>query len=266
MIRVGVCGALGRMGSLIIRNVAEDKELELVKAFDIRDIGVDAGEKAGIGRIAVPVENGNDIENLLSKADVDVLVDFTIAESAVKNITVASNKGINLVVGTTGFTEDQWTTIQKTVEKKVAAVISPNFSVGVNLFWKIVRDVTYHLADYDIEIIEAHHRFKKDAPSGTAMKTASIIREILEKMGKSSEFVFGRDGMKERGNEIGIHAIRGGDIVGDHTVLYAGNGERIEITHRAHSRQAFASGVIRAIKFVIDKGPGIYDMANVMGL
>ncbi len=261
MIKVGVAGALGRMGSLIVRNVIEDDELELAGAFDIRETGRDVGELAGTGRTGIKIQDGREIENHLD--DIDVLVDFTVAESAVENIKKSAEKGVKLVVGTTGFTESQWREIERAVKNKVPAVISPNFSIGVNVFWKAVEFLAKYLADYDIEIIEAHHRFKKDAPSGTALKTAEVIKNVLGDL----EIVHGRSGITgERGNEIGMHAIRAGDIVGDHTVMFGSIGERIEITHRAHSRQAFASGAIKAVKFVVDKPPGIYGMDNVLGL
>ncbi len=261
MIKVGVAGALGRMGSLIVRNVVEDNELELVRAFDIRDEGKDVGELTGIGKTGIKIQDGKEIENYLD--DVDVLVDFTVAESAVRNIKASAERGVNLVVGTTGFSDSQWKEIEDSVKGKVAAVVSPNFSVGVNVFWKAVEFLAKYLAGYDVEIIEAHHRFKKDAPSGTALKTAEVIKNVLNDL----KIVHGRSGITgERGNEIGMHAIRAGDIVGDHTVLFGSIGERIEITHRAHSRQAFASGAIRAVKFVVDKPPGIYTMNDVLGL
>ncbi len=259
MIGVAVAGAAGRMGRLIVQNVVQDKELELVQAFDLREIGRDAGEVAGVGRIGVPIIDANEMEE---KLDADVLVDFTTAEGAVENIRIASQKGVKLVVGTTGFTEEHWRRIEEFC-KNVPAVISPNFSVGVNIFWKLVEFAVQFLKDYDVEILEMHHRFKKDAPSGTALKAAEIIRKYLGER----KLVFGREGVCPRGDEIGVFAIRGGDIVGEHTVFFIGMGERIEITHRALSRQAFASGAIRAVKWIakVDK-PGIYGMNDVLGL
>ena len=142
----------------------------------------------------------------------------------------------------------------------MAAVITPNFSVGVNLFWKLVSDAAKALKDYDIEIIETHHNQKKDAPSGTALATVEVLKEALGEI----EVVHGREGIRLRGKEIGVHAVRGGDIVGDHTVLFAGPGERLEIKHQAHSRTALASGAVRAARWVVDKEPGIYSMADVL--
>ncbi len=259
MVRVAVAGAAGRMGRLIVQNVVQDEELKLVQAFDLREIGRDAGELAGMGRIGVPITDAKEMEE---KLDADVLVDFTTAEGAVENIRIASQKGVKLVVGTTGFTEEHWKRIEEFC-KNVPAVISPNFSVGVNIFWKLVEFAVQFLKDYDIEILEMHHRFKKDAPSGTALKAAEIIKKYLG----DKKLVFGREGVCPRGDEIGVFAIRGGDIVGEHTVFFIGMGERIEITHRALSRQAFASGAIKAVKWIakVDK-PGIYGMNDVLGL
>jgi len=259
MTRVAVAGAAGRMGRLIVQNVVQDEELELAQAFDVREIGKDAGEIAGVGRVGVPITDAREMEKVL---DADVLVDFTTAEAAVENIRVASQKGVKLVVGTTGFTEEHWKKIEEFC-RNVPAVISPNFSVGVNIFWKLVEFAIQFLKDYDIEILEMHHRFKKDAPSGTALKAAEIIKKHLG----DKKLVFGREGICPRGDEIGVFAIRGGDIVGEHTVFFIGMGERIEITHRALSRQAFASGAIKAVKWIatVDK-PGIYGMNDVLGL
>jgi 4-hydroxy-tetrahydrodipicolinate reductase len=259
MIRVAVAGAAGRMGRLIVQNVVNDDETELVQAFDVREIGKDAGELAGVGNVGVPIIHASEMENVL---DADVLIDFTIADAAVENIRIASSKGVKLVVGTTGFTEEHWKKIEEFC-KNVPAVISPNFSVGVNIFWKLVEFAVQFLKDYDIEILELHHKFKKDAPSGTALKAAEIIRKLVGE----KKLVFGREGVCPRGDEIGVFAIRGGDIVGEHTVFFIGIGERIEITHRALSRQAFASGAIRAAKWIanVDK-PGIYGMNDVLGL
>jgi 4-hydroxy-tetrahydrodipicolinate reductase len=259
MIRVAVAGAAGRMGRLIVQNVVNDDEMKLVQAFDIREIGKDAGELAGVGNVGVSITHASEMENML---DADVLIDFTIADAAVENIRIASSKGVKLVVGTTGFTEEHWKKIEEFC-KNVPAVISPNFSVGVNIFWKLVEFAVQFLKDYDIEILELHHKFKKDAPSGTALKAAEIIRKHVGE----KKLVFGREGVCPRGDEIGVFAIRGGDIVGEHTVFFIGMGERIEITHRALSRQAFASGAIKAAKWIanVDK-PGIYGMNDVLGL
>ena len=259
MVRVAVAGAAGRMGKLIVKNVVEDDELELVQAFDLREIGKDAGELAGVGKVGVPIIDANEMEKVL---DADVLVDFTVAEGAVENIRIASQKGVKLVVGTTGFTEEHWQKIREYC-KNVPAVISPNFSIGVNIFWKLIEMAVGFLKDYDVEVLEMHHRFKKDAPSGTALKAVEILKKVLG----DRKVVFGREGVCPREDEIGVFAIRGGDVVGEHTVFFIGMGERIEITHRAWSRQAFASGAIKAVKWIVKVDePGIYGMNDVLGL
>jgi 4-hydroxy-tetrahydrodipicolinate reductase len=150
--------------------------------------------------------------------------------------------------------------MREAIEGNVAAVISPNFSLGVNVFWKLVAEAALALEDYDIEVIEAHHNQKKDAPSGTALATVEAIAAALGE----KEIVYGRHGLMPRKKEIGVHAVRAGDIVGDHTVLFAGPGERLEIKHQAHSRAAFASGAVRAAAWVAGRSPGIYSMADVL--
>lgn len=263
MIRVAVAGAAGRMGRLVVQNVVNDEETELVQAFDVREVGKDAGELAGVGRIGVEITHASEMEKVL---DADVLIDFTVADAAIENIRIASQKGVKLVVGTTGFTDEQKKLIEEYC-RNVPAVITPNFSVGVNVFWKLIEFAVRYLSEYDIEIVEMHHRFKKDAPSGTAVKAAEVLVNALKEMGIERKIVHGRSGICPRGDEIGVFAVRGGDVVGDHTVYFIGMGERIEITHRAHSRQAFAGGALKAAKWIakVDK-PRIYGMDDVLGL
>lgn len=263
MIKIAVTGACGRMGTLIIENILKSKDMELVSAIDVVNIDKDIGEVMRVGRLDVAIESAKDIDAALEGTKPDVLIDFTIASASVKNVIAGAQKKTNMVVGTTGFTQEQRTTIEDAIKDNgVAAVISPNFSIGVNVFWGLVAEAAKHLEDYDIEIIEAHHNQKKDAPSGTAMKAAEIISKTLG----GKEFVYGRQGLFPRKKEIGIHAVRGGDIVGDHTVLFAGDGERIEIKHQAHSRQAFARGAIKAAGWVSKASPGIYGMQDVLGI
>ncbi len=263
MIKIAVAGACGRMGGLIIENVLKSKNMKLVAAIDISNIGKDIGEVMKTGALNVPVEDANNIEWSLENSKPDVLIDFTIADSAVKNVLAASGKKVNLVVGTTGFTKEQTSIMEKAIkDNSVSAVISPNFSIGVNVFFGLLAEAASRLGDYDIEIIEAHHNQKKDAPSGTALKAAQTVSNVLG----GREFVYGRRGLSPRRNEIGIHAVRGGDIVGDHTVLFAGDGERIEIKHQAHSRQAFAKGAVRAAEWVCSSSPGVYEMKDVLGI
>jgi 4-hydroxy-tetrahydrodipicolinate reductase len=238
------------MGSLIIQNILSNDDMELVAAFDIVDVG------SGFGRIPkerldppledrsivgdVSVSDPIQMDDILDQKRPDVLVDFTTSDAAVKNIKTAIHHRINIVVGTTGFTDEQKDEIKRIVDKKVAAVISPNFSVGVNVFWRLLDGANKYLKDYDVEILDIHHRYKKDAPSGTAIR--------------ASEILGGRE----------MHSMRIGDIVGDHMVIFAGEGERVEIIHRAHSRQAFVSGVMKAIRWVINAENGLYSMDDVL--
>ena len=252
MIKVVVCGALGRMGGTVARLVSESSDLEFAGGVDVR-----AGTAFG-AEVVPPGE----LERLLSKKKPDVLVDFTVAAAAVENVKIAARHGVPCVVGTTGFTPKQRDEMRRAVESSVPAVITSNFSVGVNIFFYLVREAAKKLGDYDIEVLEAHHRNKKDAPSGTA----KTILEILDAEVGARPKLYGREGMMERGKEIGVHVIRGGDIVGEHTVLFAGNYEAIELTHRAQDRSVFAMGALRAIRWVGGKAPGVYSMADVLNL
>jgi 4-hydroxy-tetrahydrodipicolinate reductase len=253
MIKVAVTGALGRMGTLVIQEVAKAEDMRLVAGLDV----------VGAGRHLqgdVAVSDAAELRDVLTLARPDVLIDFTAANASVKNVLTAAEMGVNLVVGTTGFTAEQHASMKKAIDGRVSAVISPNFSVGVNVFWKLISVAAEALKDYDIEVIEAHHNQKKDAPSGTALAAVDVLKKALGDV----EVVHGREGIKPRGKEIGVHAVRAGDIVGDHTVLFAGPGERLEIRHQAHSRAAFASGAVRAARFVVGREPGIYSMADVL--
>jgi 4-hydroxy-tetrahydrodipicolinate reductase len=246
------------MGTLVIQEASRIEGMELVAGLD----AVGAGKPLPGG---VLVKDASQLEQVLKETRPDVLIDFTIAKAAVENVCTAASLGVDLVVGTTGISSEQHSQMREAIEGNVAAVITPNFSVGVNLFWKLVADAAAALKgyDFDIEIIEAHHNQKKDAPSGTALATLEAIRRAR---GESDlpEVVYGRNGIMPRGKEIGVHAVRAGDIVGDHTVLLAGSGERLEIKHQAHSRAAFASGAVRAASWVAGRKPGIYGMADVL--
>ncbi|MDD4652296.1 MAG: 4-hydroxy-tetrahydrodipicolinate reductase [Methanothrix sp.] len=253
MTRIAITGALGRMGTLILQEAAKVDAMQLVAGLDV--VGAGAVLPGGI-----VVRDAAQLESVLRESKPDVLIDFTIARAAVDNVCTAAGLGIDLVVGTTGFSDEQHSRMKEAIDGHVAAVITPNFSLGVNVFWKLVADAAAALKDYDIEIIEAHHNQKKDAPSGTALATVLAIKTALGE----KEVVYGREGVMPRGKEIGVHAVRGGDIVGDHTVLFAGSGERLEIKHQAHSRTAFASGAVRAADWVAGKKPGIYAMADVL--
>jgi 4-hydroxy-tetrahydrodipicolinate reductase len=272
MINVAVTGACGRMGSKIVKTILEQDDMKVVAAIESPNNqfeGKDVGQVIGIGEIGVEVAGAENLREVLQSTKPDVLVDFTIAKAAINTIKTSAECGVNLVVGTTGFSDEQMTEIKSSIKKNdIGAVIAPNMAVGVNVFFKVLKDLASIIGDYDVEIIEAHHRHKKDAPSGTAVKAAEIIATELnrniEEVG-----VYGRKGLvgERTSEEIGIHAVRGGDIVGDHTVIFAGEGERLEIIHRAHSRQSFVSGVIKAVRYVVTARRGhVSDMADVLGL
>jgi len=262
-VRIALVGACGRMGSLIIRRLLATDGVTLSAAFDLVNVGKDVGEAIGVGKLDVLVSDPKDLSSVLKGSETDVLVDFTIAAATAVNAPTAAAAGVNLIIGTTGLTTEQKTNITDAVIKNnVAAVISSNYSIGVGVFFKLVKEAARYLGDeYDVEIIEAHHNQKKDAPSGTAMTAAEIISE--EMGGK--EFAFGREGICPRGKEIGIHAVRGGDIVGDHTVMFVGNSERIELRHQAHSREIFVGGAVMAAKWVASQKKGVvYAMSDVL--
>lgn len=265
MIRVTVCGAAGRMGRRIIHLMKDDEGLILTGAVERSGhplAGKDAGEIAGIG------PSGINIEDDLAKAvgGCDVIIDFTNPAASLAHLRLAAECGKDMVIGSTGFSKEDVERL-KIMAPYIACVFSPNMSVGVNVLFKILALITPILKDYDVEIIEWHHRFKKDAPSGTAVRLAQVIAQAL---GKSLEemAIFGRQGItgERSSGEMGIFAVRAGDIVGEHTVLFGGLGERIEITHRAHSRDNFARGALLAAKFAVHADPGLYDMLDVLGL
>ncbi len=261
--RVGLLGACGRMGNLLIRRILATEGLELSAAFDLVKIGEDVGDAIGVGHLGVPISDSKDLAKVLKESRTDVLIDFTIAAATAVNAPAAAAAGVNLIIGTTGLTAEQKTNITDAVIKNnVAAVISSNYSIGVGVFFKLIRDAAKYLGDaYDVEIIEAHHNQKKDAPSGTAMTAAEIISDAMG----GKEIIYGREGICPRGKEICIHAIRGGDIVGDHTVMFIGNSERIEIRHQAHSREIFVGGAVMAAKWVVSQKKGVvYDMSDVL--
>jgi len=272
MIKVAVTGANGRIGTKIIKTMLSEEDMEVVAAIGAPNTpleGKDIGEVIGVGSIGVPVNGAQHLAEALKERKPDVLVDFTIANAAVDTIRTSADCSVNVVVGTTGLKDEQLMEIRNYIqEHNIRAVISPNMAVGVNVFFKIIKDLARILHDYDIEIIEAHHKHKVDAPSGTAVKAYQIITEELG-INQEETYVHGRNGMVGPRNpgEIGMHAVRGGDIVGDHTVLFAGEGERIEIVHRAHSRQSFVTGVIRAVRYVVEAPEGkISDMGYVLGI
>ncbi|HJJ56421.1 MAG TPA: 4-hydroxy-tetrahydrodipicolinate reductase [Methanocorpusculum sp.] len=251
MIKVMICGILGRMGAIIADIVTKNPDLDLVGGVDIR-----SGQLFG-----KPVLESSNIQTFIDTYKPDVMIDFTIASATLINAKVAAKNNVALIIGTTGFTPDQESELLNSI-KNVPAIKTTNFSIGMNIFWDIIGKAAKKLKDYDIEIIEAHHRNKKDAPSGTAK---TILKVIKDEIGDRDE-VYARNGITERGNEIGVHVIRGGDIVGDHTVQFHKNYETIEFTHRAYDRSVFAHGAVCAAMWIYKKEPGMYTMKDVLGI
>lgn len=268
MIKAVVTGAAGRMGSRIINVLSTSEGIRLSGAVERKGHGMtgqDANGPAGLPAGGVLTVITDDLAAAVKAGD--VLIDFTFPETSLEHLRLCAELGKPAVVGSTGFTADQLTEVQKHAQK-IACVVSPNMSIGVNLCFKILAEIAKTIGeDYDMEIVEAHHRMKKDAPSGTAMKMAQVISQAVNR-NLDEVGVYARKGMigERSAREIGIQTLRAGDIVGEHTVLFAGKGERIEITHRAHSRDTFAAGAVRAAKWVVGKKPGLYDMQDVLGL
>ncbi len=265
MLKVVIAGCSGRMGHALLAGVFEDAELALYGALDRADspqIGRDAGEQFG-KKSGVLISH--DVDAALKGAD--VLVDFTRPEPSLVYLTACQKAGVNMVIGTTGFTSEQKDMIANAA-KDISVVFAPNMSVGVTLLINLVQAAAKVLSEgYDIEVIEAHHRHKVDAPSGTALRLGEAAASAL---GRNLEecAIYGREGVTgERDpSTIGFATVRGGDVVGDHTVLFAGIGERVELTHKASSRATFALGALRAGKFMQGKKSGLFDMQDVLGL
>ncbi len=263
--RICVAGACGRMGRRILELAAAADDLEIGGAFD-------APALAGT-ELAVGTESGRAHTIVVSAdpsaevAKSDVLLDFTVAEACVANVRAATDAGRPSVIGTTGLDEAQKAEIAACAER-VAIVLAPNMSVGVNVLFKLTSEVAAILGlDYNVEIIELHHNQKQDSPSGTAVRLAERAAQALG-LDYPADAVHGRAGLvgKRPVEEIGVHAVRGGDVVGEHTVCFIGQGERIELTHKAHSRDNFARGALRAACFVVAARPALYDMQDVLGL
>jgi len=263
--KIAIAGASGRMGQMLIQAVLNDPEATLAGALDrpgSPQLGQDAGLLLG-QRTGVVLTD--DLEAVF--AQVDCLIDFTRPEGTMAYVEAAQRHGTKLVIGTTGMTDEQRQTVHAAA-RKVGIVFAANMSVGVNVTLKLLEFAARHFATgYDIEIVEAHHRHKVDAPSGTALAMGEAIAGALGRDLKACA-VYGRHGVTgERDpSTIGFSAIRGGDIVGDHTVLFAGTGERIEITHKSSSRVSYAQGALRAAHFLCERGAGLYDMQDVLGL
>lgn len=266
MIKTAITGVAGRMGGRILSLLREEEGIKIVGATEREEhsvIGKDAGVVAGGEQIGVLVFHG--IEEAAFNAD--VLVDFTVPGATLSNAEYASKTGKAMVIGTTGFSDDEKKQLEG-LAKGFSCVLSPNMSIGVNVMFEVARKLAQSLGDeFDVEIVEAHHRFKVDSPSATALKLGEVVAEALGRdFKKAVRFErYGRIG-ERRKDEIGIQTIRGGDIVGEHTLIFCGIGERVEFIHRALNRDNFARGAIRALKWVVGKPPGIYTMKDVLGI
>lgn len=266
MTRIAIAGAAGRMGRTLVNAVLESKEeISVSVATVLSDdpfLGTDIGLLAA-GK-TIGVQTSSDLQSAVDAFD--VLIDFTSPEATMAHLEICRQAGKAIVIGTTGLSQEQQEAIKQVSE--IPVVYAPNYSVGVNLSLNLLRQAARVLGDdFDVEIVEAHHRMKKDAPSGTALKMGEVIAEELGR-DLPEVAVYGREGMgDERDSKtIGFATVRGGDIVGDHTVVFAGMGERIEITHRASSRMTFATGAVRAAGWLGAQQPGVYSMMDVLDL
>jgi 4-hydroxy-tetrahydrodipicolinate reductase len=266
MVKVVVTGAGGRMGGRIISLISAMDDIKVVCAVEVSGhpiIGRDVGQVLGLSKTGALV-----CDKLADCIDLaDVVIDFTNHEASLNYLKIAGEKNRAIVIGSTGFTADEMKKV-KDMANHTRCVLSPNMSVGVNVMLKVLEYCAGILGDdYDVEIVEAHHHLKKDAPSGTAMKMAQVIADKLER-DLDKVGVYTRKGLigERTKKEIGIQTVRAGDIVGEHTVIFGGIGERLEFIHRAHSRDNFAKGAIRAAQWIVNQKNGLYDMQDVLGL
>lgn len=266
MVKVGIAGAAGRMGRALLTAAQGRSDLAVTAALEAPGhpaLGQDAGVLAGIGALGVPLTT--DIGAALARCE--VLIEFTRPEPTLAHLAACRDQGRAMVIGTTGLDEAQRSEVAAAA-RAIPIVFAPNMSIGVNLMLKLLETAARVLGDsVDIEIIEAHHRHKVDAPSGTALRMGEVIAETLGRDLRQCA-VYGREGQTgaRARDTIGFATVRAGDIIGDHTVLFAGEGERLEITHRATSRENFAQGALRAAAWLAGRTPGLYDMGDVLGL
>jgi 4-hydroxy-tetrahydrodipicolinate reductase len=266
MADVVVAGAAGRMGTRLVALVSQERDLRLVAAIEAPGhpaVSRDAGETAGVGRLDVPI--GDEPERALGPDR--ILIEFSVPAATMAHLRLLAQRGGSAVIGTTGLSADERREVEE-LARRVPIVLSPNMSVAVNVAFRILADMAKMLGDdYDVEITEIHHRFKKDAPSGTALRMAEVVAQALGRdLGKTA--VYGRHGVpgERTRSEIGVMSLRSGDVVGEHTVSFGALGERLELTHRAHSRDNYARGALRAARFVAGARPGLYSMHDVLGL
>jgi 4-hydroxy-tetrahydrodipicolinate reductase len=264
-LRIAIAGVSGRMGRTLIEAVAQADDAILAAALDVSGsacLGKDAGELIGA---ACGIRIGDDIDAALAQAD--CLIDFTRPEGSLQHLEVCRRRGVHMVIGTTGFTAEGKQAIQSAAQQ-IPIVFAPNMAVGVNLVFRLLDVAARALNEgYDVEVIEAHHRHKVDAPSGTALRMGEVVAAALGRE-LSECAVYGREGHtgERPAAQIGFATVRGGDIVGDHTVLFAGPGERVEISHKAASRMPYAMGALRAARYMRNRASGLYDMQDVLGL
>jgi len=264
MLNLAITGVAGRMGRTLVEAIASAPGVQLSAAIQRPEssiLGLDAGELVGVGKLGVPIVATPD------QAEFDCLVDFTLTEPSMQYLDYCQRKGKNIVIGTTGFSSDQLARIES-ARAEIPVLLAPNTSVGVNLCFALLKQAAMVLGDdVDIEIMESHHRNKIDAPSGTAVRMGELIADSLGRDLQECA-VYGREGLsgpRDR-NTIGFATTRAGDIVGEHTVMFAGEGERVEISHKSSNRMTFANGAIRAAKWLANQQPGFYDMQDVLGL
>jgi 4-hydroxy-tetrahydrodipicolinate reductase len=261
-----IAGAAGRMGSRIVALHRDAPGLRLAAALEApghRALGRDAGEAAGVGVLGVAITA--DAEGAIARDR--VLVEFSVPDASLEHLRLVARAGARAVIGTTGFSSAQRDEIA-TLAREAAILVAPNMSVGVTLAFSLLRTMAKALGDdYDVEITEIHHRYKKDAPSGTAVRMAEIVAQALGRNLRQVG-VYGREGLpgERSGKEIGVMSLRSGDVVGEHTVSFGTLGERLELTHRAHSRDTFARGALRAVRWIARRGPGLYSMHDVLGI
>ena len=266
MINVGVIGAGGRMGRMLIEAVQDNPHTTLTAAIERQGsslVGADAGEVAAVGHLNVQIVD--DLQSVIN--DIDVLIDFSLPDATEQNMQICAANNVAMVIGTTGFNEQQEQMLA-TASEQVAIVYAGNYSTGVNLSLKLLGMAAKAFGkDADVEVIEAHHKHKIDAPSGTAYMMAEAVAEARGQNLKDVA-VYGREGQtgEREAGSIGIHAIRGGEIIGDHTVMFIADGEVVEITHRARARMTFAAGAVRAATWIVQQPTGQYNMQDVLGL
>ncbi|MBM3548670.1 MAG: 4-hydroxy-tetrahydrodipicolinate reductase [Alphaproteobacteria bacterium] len=265
-VSIGIVGAAGRMGQMLVRQIGETQGAKLVAASEAPNgptVGKDAGELAGVGRLGVAISGS--AETVFERSQ--VVIDFTVPKATILHAELAAQHGRAMVIGTTGLTAEEGAKV-RAAAAKAPIMWADNMSVGVTLLAEVVRKVAATLdAAYDIEIVEMHHKHKVDAPSGTALLLGRAAAEG-RKVDLAKVSARGRDGITgaRKAGDIGFASLRGGDVVGDHVVVFAGAGERLELGHRASSRQLFAQGAVRAALWVADRGPGLYSMKDVLGL